>query len=639
MSQMSWYCYFQISGEDAWIPALATARPQVLAERKPRYMTVLDLNTNITHETEREVLDKVTYRGDLYIDIDVSKEAGGIDTAIIQINTLIDKFEAIGVKPETLRIFASGSKGFHLEIPRATFLDKEPRAGVPHLPIIYKEMVHVPALYVDGIDPRVYSAGRGRMWRSTNVQRENGKYKVQISLDECRGLTPEIYAEYVSAPRPILTVAAPEYCANLAVGYATAHDAVVQRRNRVIKSKIDPLQLARWAKKPPSELQYLMSGRGIKEGAGFHPIAIQIALSATSFGWSVDEMIERCEGLIENHQGDGNRYDSPRKRQRELSRMWHYYQSGSGTYYDFALAPIRSLLDVQAEAQEAMNEEYAGSPEEGEVEDDEDLHDPMLTAGVKLRRGGMFKTGEKGESRASAVGFDNVVQLFDVDKEETTGYQADMYLDGRKVGNKLLSLNLFTSRQTMQGFALANGGASVHLSDAQVSGLAEIFRKKAMKSDSKVYIVNREGLDYLRQPNGNIHAVYVSHEEHFLNCGDDEPVKYALRSVGRESQPIRSDLLHAPELSGTDEERAYLTNLFTINKPENLGKLLGWFSAAFVSQAIRMRFKKFPSLHVYGTAGAGKTATISLQANQHYFHRPRHEDPAVLQLEHSPGVG
>ena len=523
------------------------------------------------------------------------------------------------MKPETLRLFASGSKGFHVEVPWQTFLDKEPRNGTPHLPIIYKEMVHSADLYVDGIDNRVYSAGRGRMWRSTNVQRENGRYKVQISLAECRDLTVEKYDEYVSGPRSTGFSAPPVYCPNLAVMYATTYDAVSTRRKKVTKSKLSPLQLAKWAKKPPTELQRLLSGRNIKDGAGFHPIAIQVALSATNLGWSVDEMLERADGLVENHHGDGNRYDSPRKRQRELTRLWYYYQSGSGTYYEFALAPIRALLDIQ-EAQET--EQIPEHPEdEMEAEEDEEIHDHLLTSGVKFRRNGMFKTVEGNEVRASAVGFSNVTQLIDADGHEVTGYQADMYLDGRKTGNKLLPLSTFTSRQALQGFALANGGASVHLTDAQVCGLAELFRKKAMKQDNRIYLVNREGMDYIKQSNGKVHAVYVSHDEFFCNPGDSEPKKYALRSVGRECQPIESDLLLAPELSGSPLERQYLDHLLKSNKPDIVARLLGWFSAAFVSQAVRLKFNQFPLLHLYGTAGAGKTKTAELYSNLHFFHR------------------
>lgn len=617
MSATQWYCYYQLNGDDAWIPALASSREQVLRDKQPRYMTVLDLNTNITHESEREEIDKLAYRGDLYIDIDVSKEMGGIETAIVQINTLIDKFEALGVRPETLRIFASGSKGFHLEIPRETFLDKEPRSGTPHLPVIYKEMVHTAQLYVDGIDNRVYSAGRGRMWRSTNAQRENGRYKVQLSLLECKSLTPELYDTLVSAPRPTIGVAAPIYCPDLAVMYATALDTVTARRKKIHKSSLDPAQVAKWAKKPPTELQRLLSGKGVKEGAGWHPIAIQIALSATTLGWSVDEMLERAEQAINEHQGDGNRYDSPRKRQRELVRLWYYYQGGSGTYYEFALAPIRALLDIDPIPAEYRDETWI---EDEEGDEDEDLHDAFLTSGVKVRRGGMFKIADSKEVRASAIGFGNITQLYDVDSGSTTGYQADMFLDGKSAGNKLMPMSTFSSRQALQGFALANGGASVHLNDQQVCGLAELFRKKAMKNDNRIYLVNREGLDFLKQPDGKVHAVYVSHEEFHCNHGDSEPRKYALRSVGRECQPIESDVLRAPELSGTKEEREFLDNLLKSNKVDIVARLLGWFSAAYVSQAIRLRFNQYPLLHLFGTAGAGKTKTAELYSNLHFFH-------------------
>ena len=624
MSAITWYCYYQIGGEDSWIPALAAARASVMQERAPRYMTVLDLSMNITHDSDRADLDKVTYRGDMYIDIDVSVEAGGIEIAIVQINMLIDKFAAAGVKPETLRIFASGSKGFHLEIPWQTFVDKEPKNGTAHLPLIYKEIVHGAELYVDGIDPRVYSAGRGRMWRSTNVKRENGKHKVQISLEECRNLTPEIYSELVAAPRALPHVSPPVYCANLAVMYASASDTVSNRRKRIIKSKTDPVQLAKWAKKPPGELQHLLTGNGIKDGAGFHPIAAQVALAATSLGWSVDEMLERCEGLIENHRGDGNRYDSPRKRQRELTRMWYYFSAGSGTYYEFALGPIRALLNLDAQQPDMVDQPM---PEDFQKEDDEDeeVHDHLLTSGMKVRRLGMFKTVEGNEVRASAIGFSDVTQLHDTETHETTGYQAVMYLDGKRVGEKLMPLNLFTSRQALQGFALANGGASIHLSDGQVTGLAELFRRKAMKSDSRIHIVGREGLDFLKQPNGNVHSVYVSHETYYTHAGEDVPKKYALKMVGRDAAPIRSDILHAPELAGTKVEKEFLRTLFKINKPETMGKLLGWFSACFLSQGIRLVLGKFPLLHVYGTAGSGKTETTKLLANLHYFR----EEPEI----------
>lgn len=609
------YFYFQKEGgHEPWSVSLATQRDKIVAEKSPRYTTVLDLNQNITNESEREQIDKLAYWGDLYVDIDVSVEFGGIETAIVQVNTMLDKFEALGANLDTFRIFASGSKGFHIEVPRATFLDREPKAGTPYLPLIYKEMVHTPELFVDGVDNRVYTAGRGRMWRTTNVQRENGKYKVQITLEECRGLTPDVYHALVTGPREPISVAPPQYCPELAVMYATAIDQVTSRRSKVKKTKQSPEQIAKWSRNPPSELKALLAGKQVKEDAGWHPIALQVALSATTLGWSVDEMLDKAQGLIESHEGDGSRYNSPRKRERELVRMWHYYQGGSGVYYDFAIQPIKALLNFQAEEAPVPDD-----PDDIEVEDEE-VYD-HLTSGMKVRRSGIYREHEGVEIKASALGLDNIVQLIDTDTHQPTGYQCDVYVDGRKSGSRLLGMDVVASRLAFQGFALSNGGAAVHLNDSQVLGLAELLRKRAQKEESKVYMVAREGMDYIKLPDGSVDALYISDKDFFCNYGSEEKRKYALKSVGRDCAPIGSDLLNAPELEGSEEERRFIDRLLRTNKPECVGKMLGWFSAAFQSQALRNWRDQFPLLHIFGTAGAGKTKSVQLYSNMHFYHR------------------
>jgi hypothetical protein len=220
------------------------------------------------------------------------------------------------------------------------------------------------------------------------------------------------------------------------------------------------------------------------------------------------------------------------------------------------------------------------------------------------------------------LGFGDVEQLIDVDLHEVVGYRADAYLDGRKVGQRLMPLNVFTSKQAFQGFALANGGASVQITDAMVTGMAEIFRRKAMTTGRKIHLVGREGLDYIRQSDGSVHAVYVSHEEEFVHAPNGDKKIYSLRTAGRDTSPIESDLMHAPALADTPEMRHFLNRLFRINKRDTVAKLLGWFTACFYSQAIRLRRAQFPLLHVYGTAGAGKTKTCQLLSHLHYYLKP-----------------
>ena len=106
-----------------------------------------------------------TYAGPLYIDID----SDDIPEAIDALQQLLQKLEALGLNLESIRLHATGGKGFHLEIPQACFM-REP-SPVEALPRIYRSMAL--AVYVDCIDLRVYSSGRGRLWRVPNHQRQN----------------------------------------------------------------------------------------------------------------------------------------------------------------------------------------------------------------------------------------------------------------------------------------------------------------------------------------------------------------------------------------------------------------------------------------------------------------------------------
>ncbi|MDL5410443.1 hypothetical protein QSH82_24600, partial [Escherichia coli] len=73
--------------------------------------------------------------------------------------------------------------------------------------------------------------------------------------------------------------------------------------------------------------------------------------------------------------------------------------------------------------------------------------------------------------------------------------------------------------------------------------------------------------------------------------------------------------MNAPAL--TEEDADLIENLLQINTTENLGKLLGWFSAAFLCQIIRRYYRQFPSLQCFGQAGAGKSKTTGLLNHLH----------------------
>jgi hypothetical protein len=170
----------------------------------------------------KEDIDKVKYRGPFYVDFDGS--TSDLDTVIGKVRQFINQLEENEVDLDALSWYASGSRGFHVEVPQALFIPKPPKTGIVQLPQIYREMVH--QVYVDTIDLRVYSSRSGRQWRTPNVERENGKYKVPVTAQEIKDMTAEDYEELVSAPRAWPDIAAPKLNNFLAVIYSKAEQKV-----------------------------------------------------------------------------------------------------------------------------------------------------------------------------------------------------------------------------------------------------------------------------------------------------------------------------------------------------------------------------------------------------------------------------
>lgn len=162
------------------------------------YKTVLA--TNYTGPDGTVSKDDAVYIGEyVYFDFD----GENIKTVIEAVNRFAKKFEDQGVDPNGFKWWASGGKGFHCFVPLDVFVQGGVEglkyAELRCLPYIFREIAE--RLYVDTLDTRVYSMGKGRMWRQENIQRPNGKYKVPVLYTEIQGMTPEAYELAVSTPR------------------------------------------------------------------------------------------------------------------------------------------------------------------------------------------------------------------------------------------------------------------------------------------------------------------------------------------------------------------------------------------------------------------------------------------------------
>jgi hypothetical protein len=59
-----------------------------------------------------------------------------------KVRQFMNQLEENEVDLDSMSWYASGSRGFHAEIPMAVFMPKPPKAGVQELPRIYREMLY-----------------------------------------------------------------------------------------------------------------------------------------------------------------------------------------------------------------------------------------------------------------------------------------------------------------------------------------------------------------------------------------------------------------------------------------------------------------------------------------------------------------
>ena len=334
------FFWYQARPETAWIPAPASERANILRTKQPALATALDADNDFSAPLTKAEQDRVRYSGDYYADFDSET----LESAIVAIRAFLDKLRDHDVNLDQCRVYATGGRGFHLFVPAGCFMRTAPDGGVAMLPAIYKAMAT--ELYVDDLDLRVYTAKRGRMLRCANVRRENGAYKVRVSVHEVETMTPALFAELCQAPRPDEPASTPSVAEGLTALYERAAKAV---QGEALKINTKPPSAtagalhARFTSRgialPPSLLILAAGQIRARDGVGFNHIAMQLAIAANAMGLSENDLVAISKGLIEKHHGDGTRYNTPAKRERELRAM---YNGVDG--YEFSPGAIRALF-------------------------------------------------------------------------------------------------------------------------------------------------------------------------------------------------------------------------------------------------------------------------------------------------------
>lgn len=626
---MGFFWFQRTGGEEAWREATSDHRSKILAEYRPAFVTVLDASISPETGWSREQYDEVKYSGPFYIDWD----AESLEEAISGFHEMLGKLHDMDVDVDAVRLYATGGRGFHLEMPEAMFMPKVSKAGVTHLPGIYREMAM--ELFTEHMDMRVYTGRRGRMWRVPNVQRSNGKYKVPLTTAEAMAMTPELYEKLCAEPR--LEPQRPEPLPNMGMTalYVKCSDKVARGVKNRGKTAKDVSILAAFKGEFPHSIKRIMAGEGISPGVGFNRIALQLAITAHALGKSADELVASCEGLVKNHQSDG-RYSSPRRRKDALRELWHYTQDSDA--YSYSRGGIRSLVTPDFPTGDLDGPSQASSaghvPEDINDEDDglsdearEEIHNAAnsLLEGLSILKSGIYKRTSDGPRLLSNVAFVKPSVTIDVQDGLMLGIEADIVADGSPSGRHLVSSKVFQSKAALNAFCTGRGGIFSG-TDNQASVVGLLLQRAAKKGDRMIYIVRREGLDLVQNPldrsKPDLDAIWVGADKVLTHR---EGLNYKFAPLVGTTGMFNTDLHNGTtSLKDSEASREFVKALLNMNHPQVVAQMLGWFVSCFHKQYYQRGFGQFPLLHAHGPAGSGKTMSINVLAGMfHHTNKPK----------------
>lgn len=585
---MSSYLYYQlVGGEEAWV--VTQADKAKFHELRPTFITVLALDKIVGEAPNREFLESIKYQGPMYWDLD---DASDVNNSIQDAKSVLEKLGSYGVADSSINIFLSGKKGLHILVPQAVFMEKP--GFVRFLPHIYKEIAFKMA--EPTVDFRVYTARKGRMLRTCYNVRENKKYKVAITAQELRELTPEGYDAFVSEPTREFDMAEGEFCARFALVYEEAAQRYTSRPKKTTKV-VSPVQLK--AQEPVALA--IMRGE-TSSHAGFNPIAMQVSLYAREAGWKVEQLIDNCAGLIENHQSDGNRYNTPAKRKRALQETFYYIDENPS--YEYSIGGLKSV----------------GQGAAPEVDEEGNEVDSVHNMGVFAEGYRYVTSRDEITTPVTNFIFDNITKLVDPVDERILSYTAHLKGDSNVQADAMVTLidGQLSGSTSLHNAVSAFGGIFTG-TDGQARGIQQLMLRAV---DNTNYIIDSEGLNVINLPRSRNPAL----SKPFLVWADADGVRmpaeqkeagvnFTFQGYPEVEGVIKADVTRAPALGrwlGEDpankERLTYmLNNMIAAYDPEVLGKTLGWMVSCFWRQLFHAYDNKFPLLHIYGPSGFGKT--------------------------------
>lgn len=581
------YRYYQKGERDAWTPVAAKTAEE--AERDARAagatkLTVLSVNTLIRDELTPTELEAVAYKGPLYFDIDCKTD---LPLALESANTLAQKLITLGIPAAGLEIYLSGSKGVHILVDMTYF---SPSRAVRSLPRIYAEMAR--ELYVPGLDFQVYSEGKGNSFRLANLKRDDGNYRIEVSLDELAQMTEPEYRRLVKSPRENVTFVrpAPVKCPELMSMFEDGKRRVGAKvRDVIIATDAD---LAKIREEPPHCVQKIVSWDGIRKEVRFNGVAMQLAMYIVRSG--VAPVIS--DGLVSRlaEHGKSDQYGSVRERQNHVRGSVLYMERRENM--KFGCNAMRALLDRRP--CEGCPLEHSSTGQAGED-----------TLAASESREGYYIPTKDGRRRLTNFILKPIDVFIDTPQDGTTprrlGTRTDILKNGDTVGHVIFHEESFNSRSGFLRELTGLAGLTFVGSDNDVQAIKNIFQSE-------------------EQDVGEIRQVYTA-GIHIETIENQEMVTYVEPGMSinrlkcRDTHQLASKIAARPQFGNVEmaarQDSAVeeaMMNLLSVNDDVTVAALTGWFVACHFKTHLYYNYRQFPLLNLHGNAGSGKSKTAGL---------------------------
>lgn len=323
--------------------------------------------------------------GNLILDFDNKENP---EKALQDMRALIDHLaEIYNLDPYSIKIFCSGSKGFHAVIPAESF---GAQGGDCYLPLIYKKMVcrWKESLELQTIDISMFCMKRGKMFRIANIRRENGRYKVPLTLDEIQSMTiAELWA-LSDSPREVEPVDADTACEDLTGLFqeykAEVYGEVAEQRD---KAPADPEAMLRLEGVVAPCISYILASKPKTPKTTFNFLIMNVVKYFQNAGFILDDALQTVDGFLQAYP-HSTEYTTYQARRKHFRAQWQYHAGNESSRFSCSYILGAGFPGSAFECSECQGATVSGGIDDEIVQDPESwpVLEPDAIYGGFIRR-------------------------------------------------------------------------------------------------------------------------------------------------------------------------------------------------------------------------------------------------------------